>query len=141
MRKLLIFLIFLLPSLAWSSERYDDLRVGVYAYTQHLTPGGYNDHHPMLQLEYQRRWVGGVFLNSASRWSWYAAYRMQSDQPWRPFVEAGAATGYGPPVVRSLRIGIELHNNMDLLFMPGFVDQHTWRINEAASVVAIVLKL
>lgn len=138
MRTLLFLLAFLLaqPVLAEPDTRY-----AVYGLTHHLTGDGHNDHHPMIQIEHRRRWVGGVYLNSASRWSWYGAARLQSDLTGRPFLEIGGVTGYGAPVVRSLRIGAEINRHLDVLFMPGFAHTHSFRITDPVSVIALVVKI
>lgn len=118
-----------------------DTRFAVYGYTHHFVGDGHNDHHPMIQIEHRRRWVGGVFLNSARNWSWYGAVRYQADSGVRPFVEVGAATGYGAPLVRSVRLGIEINSHVDLMIMPGFADKHSFNITDPMSVIAVVLKL
>lgn len=94
----------------------------------------------MLQLEYQRRWIGGIYLNSVGRWSWYGAYRMT--EPWsdRMFVEVGAVTGYGPHVVRSIRFGLELNKHLDVVALPGFAHARSLKISTPVSVLAIIVK-
>jgi len=117
-----------------------DIRVAVYAVTHHVSPGNYREHHPMLQVEYQQRLIGGVFLNSASRWSAYAGYRVMD--PWwnRAYLEIGTVSGYAPGLIRSVRFGTELNKHMDLVIMPGFVDHYSWQITRPISVVATIIK-
>ena len=116
-------------------------RLSVFAITNHVKQSGLNDWHPMLQLEYRSTWTMGVFVNSHSRTSAYLARRWQwPDRFGKPFVELGGATGYSDHVVRSVRVGWQIHHNLDLIFMPGFGSLHTWQIHEPISVIGIIAK-
>lgn len=135
-QRLLLFFFFLLLPFSVNSK---DIRVGIYAFTHHFASGEYNDHHPMIQLEHRQGWIGGVYLNSASRWSWYGGYRKYMPNH-RLFVELGAATGYDATLSRSIRLGIEINRHFDFLIMPGFRDPYSWTIDQPISVTAIVVK-
>jgi hypothetical protein len=136
-RCLLLFLVILLNPLTVLAN---DMRLGVYAITHHFAPGEYRDHHPMIQIEHRQTWIGGVFLNSASRWSWYGGYRKYLPGQ-QVFAELGAATGYGSMLSRSVRVGIKVNNNIDFLILPGFRDPYGWQINQPLAVAAVVIKL
>lgn len=118
-----------------------DYRIGVYARTHHLTVSNQNDDHPMIQVEYQRRWVAGVYQNSGRAWSWYFARRWQSDENLKPYVELGWSSNYVPGrLLKTIRYGIELTPNTDLVVMPAFKDLNSWQITQPAVVVGVLLK-
>lgn len=124
-------------SSAWAG----DTRFSVFAITNHVNTSHVNDIHPMLQIEYDRRWVGGVYLNSHNDASFYFARRLQSKiQPFRPFVEIGAVTGYSRPLMRSLRIGVEINNHLDFVIMPEFDGDSLYRVRQPVGVLGLILK-
>lgn len=116
-------------------------RLSVFAVTNHIGKSGMNDWHPMLQIELDRTWTTGVFVNSHSDLSVYVARRFQSTvMKSRPFVEIGAVSGYSNSMVRSIRIGLELHDNLDFVIMPGFQSLYSWQIDNPISVIGIIVK-
>ena len=134
------FLISIVLALAASTVQADDVRFAVYALTHHVDKGDHNKRHPMLQLEYQRKLIGGAFVNSANKISWYAGRRIMD--PWqdRIFVEIGMVTGYQSTLVRSLRVGYEVTRHIDIVAMPAFESAHGWKISRPISVLATIIK-
>lgn len=139
MHKILIALLVLFCGQILPAEA--DTRFSVFAVTNHVAASHMNDLHPMLQIEYDRRWVGGVFLNSHSDASFYLARRWQAKHsPGRPFVEIGAVTGYSRPVLRSLRVGWEINDHLDFVIMPEFRGDSVYQITQPVSVLGVILK-
>ena len=137
MKNFFAVIFIMITQLSYANE--SNLRISYYAYTQHLTVKNQNDSHPMIQLEFDRKYVIGGFVNSGNKWSWYVARRWQAESGLKPYVELGAMSGYIPNrLIKSIRYGIEINPNIDLVVLPAIVD--TYKIQNPAAVVGIVLK-
>ena len=89
------------------------------AFSHHIgMEGNYSEVHPHVQLQADRGFVAGAFLNSESNVSPYVGWRFEYGAA---FLEVGAVAGYEAiDVAPYLRVGFEFAEGVDVFAAPAF---------------------